>query len=93
MSNGIVVEGKESGVRYALREENFDPETEIKVRDLKPGETILGYQPKQATPKGDTAPTNLDESAGEAGTPSTTEPPATTPGSKEASSKASKATQ
>lgn len=93
MSNGIVVEGKESGVRYALREENFNPETETKVRDLKPGETILGYQPKQATPKGDTAPTNLDESAGDAGAASTPEPPASTSGSKEASSGASKATK
>lgn len=46
MSKGIVVEHKESGVRYAISEENQDKNTERKVRDLKPGETILGYVPK-----------------------------------------------
>lgn len=49
MSRGIVVTHKESGVRYAISKANFNPELHTEVRDLKPGETVLGYQPK---PKG-----------------------------------------
>lgn len=46
--HGIVVQHKESGVRYALSDENYDPKTERKVRDLKPGETTRSYIPKPA---------------------------------------------
>ena len=46
---GIVVDHKESGVRFATLPEYYDPTVHSKVRDLKPGETLLGYQPK-ATP-------------------------------------------
>jgi len=47
-SHGIVVEHKESGVRYALSDVNYNPKVHRKVRDLHPGETILGYKPKSA---------------------------------------------
>jgi hypothetical protein len=47
--SGKVVDHKESGVRFAISEKNFDDRVHSFVRDLKPGETILGFQPK---PKG-----------------------------------------
>lgn len=46
MSSGIVVDHKESGVRYAISEAHLNPEVHEKVRDLKPGETVQGYQPR-----------------------------------------------
>lgn len=49
-SHGIVVENKESGLRYASHDRNFDPKTERKVRDLKVGETVLGFPVKPARP-------------------------------------------
>lgn len=45
-THGIVVDHLESGVRYAISEHNFDPKVNRKVRDLKPGETVQGFQPK-----------------------------------------------
>ena len=44
--HGIVVEHKESGLRYASLDANFDPANERKVRDLKPGESVFSYAPK-----------------------------------------------
>lgn len=49
-SHGIVVENKESGLRYASHDRNFDPRSERKVRDLKPGETVLSFPIKPARP-------------------------------------------
>lgn len=46
MSRGIVVDHKESGVRYAISESNFNTKVHKKVRELKPGETVLGYKPR-----------------------------------------------
>ena len=46
MSHGIVVDHKESGTRFATLEENFDPATQTKVRDLRMDESITSYQPK-----------------------------------------------
>lgn len=46
MSKGIVVDHKESGVRYAISEHNFNEKVHTRVRDLKPGETVLGFSPK-----------------------------------------------
>lgn len=63
--HGIVVEGKESGLRYASLDENFDPTTERKIRDLKPGESIFSYQPKRA-------PQSSEEDAEEQGAPAPT---------------------
>lgn len=45
MSRGIVVDHKESGVRYAVSESNFDKNTEEFVRELGVGETVLGFTP------------------------------------------------
>ncbi|QDK03673.1 hypothetical protein SEA_ZENITSU_12 [Microbacterium phage Zenitsu] len=47
MSNGIVVDHKETGVRYAVSESNFNPKVHEKVRDLNPGETVLAYAPRR----------------------------------------------
>jgi hypothetical protein len=44
-SHGIVVDHVESGVRYAISDKNYDPKINRKVRDLKPGETVLGFRP------------------------------------------------
>lgn len=46
MTRGIVVDHKESNVRYAISEKNFNPELHRKVRDLKPGESVLSYRPR-----------------------------------------------
>lgn len=46
-THGIVVEHKESGVRYAVSDRNYNPRVHRKVRDLRPGETVLGYRPRR----------------------------------------------
>ncbi|QKN87775.1 hypothetical protein NEBULOUS_14 [Microbacterium phage Nebulous] len=46
-SHGIVVDHKESGVRYAVSDKNYNEKIHRKVRDLRPGETVVGYQPKR----------------------------------------------
>lgn len=46
-SHGIVVDHKESGVRYAVSDRHYNEKIHRKVRDLRPGETVLGYQPKR----------------------------------------------
>lgn len=45
MTKGIIVDHRESRVRYAISEQNFNKKVHKRVRDLKPGETILGYRP------------------------------------------------
>lgn len=45
--SGVVVEHKRSGIRYAVSGGNFNPKVHTKVRDLKPGETVLGYVPRR----------------------------------------------
>ena len=52
MSQGIVVDHKESGVRYAISQANFNSKVHTKVRDLKPGETVLGFAPRRKEPLG-----------------------------------------
>lgn len=47
-SHGIVVDHKETGVRYAISDKNYNEKVHRKVRDLKPGETVRTYAPKQA---------------------------------------------
>lgn len=44
-SHGIVVDHVESGVRYAISDKNYDPKVNRKVRDLNPGETVIGFKP------------------------------------------------
>jgi len=70
--HGIVVENKESGLRYASHDRNFDPKSERKVRDLRAGESVLSYGIKQPRPSfkpleaGDDEPTgDLEEEAEE----------------------------
>ncbi len=46
-SHGIVVDHKESGTRYAVSDKNYNEKVHKKVRDLRPGETVLGYRPKR----------------------------------------------
>ena len=61
MSNGIVVEHKENGVQYAVSERNYNPKVHKKVRDLKPGETVLGYKPERNKTIGEVAPVTLPD--------------------------------
>lgn len=51
---GIVVRHKETGNTYAVSEENLNPDTEVRIRDLKPGESIRSFvhKPKD-NPKSD----------------------------------------
>ena len=44
---GIVVESLSSGNRYARSERNFNPKREKKVRDLRPGETVIGFKTRE----------------------------------------------
>lgn len=64
-SHGIVVENKESGLRYASTDANFDPQSERKVRDLRPGESIFSYPVKSPSDSGKNV---LDYSTGEGDT-------------------------
>lgn len=50
MPRGIVVDHKETGVRYAVSPHNYQPAIHTKVRDLLPGETVLGFKPKPRRP-------------------------------------------
>lgn len=43
MSNGIVVKHKATGNTYAVSEENYNPETETKVRPLKIHESVMSF--------------------------------------------------
>lgn len=55
-SHGIVVDHKETGIRYAISDHNYSPKVHEKVRDLKPGESVRTYQPRTkdalSSPKG-----------------------------------------
>lgn len=46
-THGIVVDHIESGVRYAISDKNYDVRVHRKVRDLVPGETVIGFRPKR----------------------------------------------
>lgn len=43
---GFVVEHKVTELRYAVSDHNFNPQVHEFVRDLLPGETVYGFQPK-----------------------------------------------
>ena len=43
---GIIVENLSSGTRRAISESNFNPDREKKIRDMKPGETVIGFVPR-----------------------------------------------
>ena len=88
--HGIVVEHKESGLRYASLDANFDPTNERKVRDLKPGESVFSYAPKtkeasegsEDVPEGQQSPSPTgalaSEQSGRSATPAETQGKATT---------------
>lgn len=67
-SHGIVVDHVESGVRYAISDKNYNVKLHRKVRDLKPGETVRGFQPLRrgslSDAVGDQDGTGTPESAG-----------------------------
>ena len=68
MSRGIVVDHKESGVRYAVSERNYNPKIHKRVRDLLPGETVLGYQPLRKEELGGAgSPSPTQDAAGDQG--------------------------
>lgn len=46
-THGIVVDHKESGVRFAISDANYNPEVHRKVRDLRPGESVRSYAPRR----------------------------------------------
>jgi len=58
MSRGIVVDHKDSGVRYAVSEANYNSKIHKKVRDLKPGETVQGFRPLRREALGEEASTS-----------------------------------
>jgi hypothetical protein len=66
-SHGIVVDHKESGVRYAVSDRNYNEKIHRKVRDLRPGETVLGYRPKrrQEAGEGQGSPAPTQDAAGD----------------------------
>jgi len=63
MAKGIVVDHKDSGVRYAISEHNFNPKVHKRVRDLQPGETVLGYSPRRKESPADDGYIGTDKAA------------------------------
>ena len=64
MANGIVVDHKETGIRYAIFQTSFVDELHEFVRDLKPGESVYDFAPKakpKATPKLDASKSGTPE--------------------------------
>lgn len=55
MAAGIIVDHKETGIRYAVSPANFNEKVHTKVRPTKPGETVLGYKPRRKESLGDVA--------------------------------------
>lgn len=62
--HGIVVQHKETGIRYAVSDRNYRPAIHRKVRDLRAGESVLNYRPKQG-PEAPEEPETDTESQGE----------------------------
>lgn len=61
-SHGIVVDHKESNVRYAISDSTYDSRIHTKVRDLRPGETIFGFKPLARTDVAGSTITDVVES-------------------------------
>jgi hypothetical protein len=51
--HGIVVEHKETDIRFAVSDRNYDSKVHRKVRDLRPGESVLTYAPRRKGSLGD----------------------------------------
>lgn len=47
-NHGIVVEHKETNVRFAISDKNYNEQVHRKVRDLRAGESVLTYKPRSA---------------------------------------------
>ena len=47
MADGYLVESLETGNRYARSEKNFNSQREKKIRELKPGESTISFQPRK----------------------------------------------
>lgn len=60
MANGIVVDHKETGIRYAILQASFVDELHEFVRDLQPGESVYDFAPKPKA-KAKAKDTKLDE--------------------------------
>jgi hypothetical protein len=63
--HGIVVEHKETEMHFAVSDRNYNPEVHRKVRDLRPGESVITYRPRPKESLGELASPN--RSAGPAG--------------------------
>lgn len=61
MSRGIIVDHKETGVRYAVSEGNYNPKVHKKVRELRPGETVQGFRPLRREALGGSEEANTPE--------------------------------
>lgn len=57
-AHGIVVDHKETGVRYAISDRNYDQRIHSKVRDLKAGESVASFRPKAKESLGTEASTS-----------------------------------
>lgn len=80
MSDGKVVDHKETGIRYAIPEANFDDSVHDFVRDLKFGESVLAYQPRvKPTTKAAKAADGEEDLLGLPVTPDPATVPNTTP--------------
>lgn len=55
---GVVVDHKESKARYAVSLHNFNPKVHTKVRDLRPGESVLSFRPKRLSDNKNVTQTN-----------------------------------
>lgn len=44
--HGIVVDHKETEIRFAISDKNYDERVHRKVRDLRAGETVRSYLPR-----------------------------------------------
>lgn len=62
---GIVVQHKATGNTYAVSEENFNPKTESKVRELKAWESPRSFAHKPKTSKSGSATVATTASTGD----------------------------
>lgn len=61
--HGIVVDHVETGVRYAVSDDNYNVKIHRKVRDLAPGESVHDYRPRRRESLGDANDPNTQETA------------------------------
>jgi hypothetical protein len=76
--HGIVVEHKETQVRYAISDHNYNEKVHRKVRDLKPGESVRSFRPKRLVDAGSEPSEGGSATRSGTGTPEAGEKPAPT---------------